>query len=535
MDGKIAAIALTLIVAVPILLGYGMAFEEETYSSFESVNTTNVTDLINNYQEPIYNRYTGPANNQAIWADVYWAGVGYEKSIVSPKYGSVGDNPTSLPILAASSKTYEDVAPDSYTVITDTHFTWNSDGIFSLKVTHDGGTTNLLHPASGVNVFRYGSILMVGSDEYNVKTLEVRSVSIPAAAHDMTINVLTAGSKYGDPAYGWSPVPYVSGWTAVRDVYWMNGYENESVRMMASFSNNEGITITPVSSDGSVQSPGFYFNYSSSGGLTIDVDYGTADTSDDVTYTLGDYSKICIDIGTDSMRVSGLSAWPTMGADPQTYNAINLLYDTALNDISRILLDDISAVDLRVDSARVLTGYYPAIRDSNFSVGGYYPEQTVLVSFQSIAAYGDEFGWGGINYPVQDGALVSADEELNGLRIKDIVLMQEYVDGDSPYYNFYINNTLISNFEQGGLIWFGGDWSLVAKVSQMENVESTRLVWQAGEWAFNGVGSDFALIGLLTCGAVFVGLGMYGRRSGAKVGMLMLITGCAAFIFLAMI
>lgn len=527
MDGKIAAIAVTLIVAVPILLGYGLAFEEETYTSFESVNTTNITDMINNYQEPIYNRYTGPANNQALWMDVYWSGVGYEKSLVSPKYGSVGDNPTSLPILAASAKTYEDVAPDTYTVITDTHFTWNSDGIFSFRVTHDDGSTNLLHPASGVNVVRYGSILLVGSDEYNVKTLEVRSVSIPPAAHNMTINIITAGSKYGDPAYGWNPAPYVSGWTSYRDVYWMNGYENNSVRMMAAFNNNEGITITPVSSDGSAQSPGYYFSCTTSNGITVE--------TDDETYVLGQYSKICIDINTDSMTVSGINSWPTMGADPQTYNTITLPYDNALADISRILLDDLSAVDLRVDSARVLTGYFPAIRDSNFSVGGYYPEQTVLVSFQSIAAYGDQIGWGGWIWQVENGALVSTDEALNGLRIKDIVLMQEYVDGDTPYYNFYINNTLISNFEQGGIIWFGGDWSLVAKVSQMENVESTRLVWQSGEWAWDGVGTEFALIGLLTCGAVFVGLGMYGRRSGAKVGVLMLITGCAAFIFLAMI
>ena len=41
-------------------------------------------------------------------------------------------------------------------------------------------------------------------------------------------------------------------------------------------------------------------------------------------------------------------------------------------------------------------------------------------------------------------------------------------------------------------------------------------------------------MGLITCAAVFVGLGMYGARSGAKVGKLMIICGCAAFVFLAL-
>ena len=527
MNGKIAAIAITLIVAVPILMGYALSFEEETYESYESTQTDNVTDLINNYNEPIYSKYTGSSNNQALWASVRWNGTSvYQPSLVSPKYLSVGDKPTPLPIMAAESKTITVTYNEGFFNIPDTQFTWNADGNISFQLTKDDGTTNLVHPLSGADVVRYGSVFMFGNAEYdNVKTVDAKSLAL--STNSITINTITDGTQYGDPAYGWSPVPYVSGWMAVEDVYWMNGYTNKSIRMMASFSNNEGVSLTPVSSNGTVQTPEYYISYTAADGLVIE--------TDDDSWKLGDYTKAVIDIGTDSIRISGAFAWPTLGSDPQTYNSITLPYDAPIDNITKILIDGTSTVDLRVDSAQVLTGYFPAIRNSNFSVGGYYPEQTVIVSFSAVAAYGDEFGWGGQIWQVENGALVSTDPEINGLRVKDLVLMEEYVDADNPYYNFYINNKLISNFQQGSLIWFGGDWSLVVKVSQMENVESTRLVWQSGEWAWDGVGTDFALIGLLTCGAVFVGLGMYGRRSGAKVGVLMLITGCAAFIFLAMI
>jgi hypothetical protein len=67
----------------------------------------------------------------------------------------------------------------------------------------------------------------------------------------------------------------------------------------------------------------------------------------------------------------------------------------------------------------------------------------------------------------------------------------------------------------------------------LEEVTSTQLRWQPGEFGFDEVG--FIVVGLIACLGAFVGLGMYGRRSGAKVGVLMLICGGAAMVLLMMV
>ena len=59
------------------------------------------------------------------------------------------------------------------------------------------------------------------------------------------------------------------------------------------------------------------------------------------------------------------------------------------------------------------------------------------------------------------------------------------------------------------------------------------MVWHAGEFGLDKRG--FAVAGLLACAALFVALGMSGQRSGAKVGLLLLICGGAAVGFLIII
>ena len=57
--------------------------------------------------------------------------------------------------------------------------------------------------------------------------------------------------------------------------------------------------------------------------------------------------------------------------------------------------------------------------------------------------------------------------------------------------------------------------------------------WSPGEFAFDK--RDFAAVGLLVAGACMVGLGMMGQRSGVKIGVLMLVCGGAALVYLTMI
>ena len=134
-----------------------------------------------------------------------------------------------------------------------------------------------------------------------------------------------------------------------------------------------------------------------------------------------------------------------------------------------------------------------------------------------------------------DGSITVEGKKIRLLQASFSAVYDEETETYTPSINGIELNTELPPSPVAPALGLGGEWSLAVMAYNVEKIEGTHLVWQAGEFAFNGADSNFALIGLLTCGAVFVGLGMYGRRSGAKVGMLMLITGCAAFIFLAMI
>lgn len=87
----LAAIALTLMVACPIGLGYLFAFEQEEVSTWETVKTTNISDLLLNNSTPYYTEYRGTSNNMSL------QNVG--SSITqSPQYVTISETVTPYPI-----------------------------------------------------------------------------------------------------------------------------------------------------------------------------------------------------------------------------------------------------------------------------------------------------------------------------------------------------------------------------------------------------------------------------------------------------
>ena len=67
-----------------------------------------------------------------------------------------------------------------------------------------------------------------------------------------------------------------------------------------------------------------------------------------------------------------------------------------------------------------------------------------------------------------------------------------------------------------------------------EEITLTKTQWNAGQFAWDGMDSNFLMVGLLTSLGVFIALGIYSRRSKSSVWPLMLVAGGAAFLFLIM-
>lgn len=62
----LAAIALTLIIAVPIGLGYGLASHDVPYTSWDTSDSINVSNSILNSSTPYFSEYADPANNSTL-------------------------------------------------------------------------------------------------------------------------------------------------------------------------------------------------------------------------------------------------------------------------------------------------------------------------------------------------------------------------------------------------------------------------------------------------------------------------------------
>ena len=94
----LAAIALTLIIAVPICLGYGLASHDVPYDTWETSNSINLSDQILNYSTPYTIENMGPANNSELMQKWIFIGPGAtETHRVAPEYRSIGDTYSSLP------------------------------------------------------------------------------------------------------------------------------------------------------------------------------------------------------------------------------------------------------------------------------------------------------------------------------------------------------------------------------------------------------------------------------------------------------
>lgn len=98
-----------------------------------------------------------------------------------------------------------------------------------------------------------------------------------------------------------------------------------------------------------------------------------------------------------------------------------------------------------------------------------------------------------------------------------------------------INNVVVSTTPEPSTITFNGKWSLSIITTSQEQYEYTKTEWIAGSFAWDGIDHNFLMVGMLTCLGVFIALGIYGRRSGAKVLPLMLVCGGAALLFFVML
>lgn len=482
-----AAIALTLIVAVPIGLGYGLASAEQTTTSWEPTDVTNVTELLYNNTDDYYTTYVGTTNNSEL------------SSNLVPDYVTVGDTVTSYPAVAYS-----------YVTMTFTTSSWTSmssyaEWSFSLLSGEKCTVQRTIDNGDGTSTT---------SGELLTGPAVVRGTSIDqvqARVNDLTksVAVTTYTGQYADVTAGWK-LPNAT------DTWENNQYNSEVVFTIylpndSSFKLGSALTITNTSGTVTAQR--------SQQGQTYN-------------YTLGSYNYLRAVYSTTGITVYGLSGWPDFGSVPETFNSFTWEYSSPIAAFTSIALTNTGLdVVFRVDSAQVVAGSFPVTKNLFFYFYEKYPGQDAVdFTIKSIGRYGVDFNIGGVNFPVTDGKISGTDADGNTFTtaLRGATVRMIY---DGHAYHASVNGYDLGTVQ--GWVYFNGLWSLTASATVLAQTTSTQQVWAPGEFAFDR--EDFAACGLLVAGICMVGLGMTGNRSGTKIGALLIVCGGAGLAYLTII
>ena len=629
----LAAIALTLMIAVPILLGYGFASHQVTEDRWDPDESVNLSEQILNYQTPYTNASFTASNNTVLMQSWTFPGSGVtEYHAVTPEYRQATTSTTQFPIyethtgyytLTGADPTITNTAPgggtvyrianagypydagqmpnsfvsrslDAFTISISTSATspihWEfetnfnttfidpsspisfvRDGASTYSVTSSAGTTASvanweLRTDAGATITIYperytgltstesvpigsiysfetpttgsmsiklsgaaagggdvyiathdqvlpvsvnGATVTVGSSSYtNVTAVNVAGVS------SLYMTYLTPTGSYADPNYGWGvPAPPSA---AVYRTWWMNNFSNQSVTFLMKFTNDATVYLNPTNE----------YNGASLQTYKIRSIDGTIYVNAPL---LGGYSSLVVPIATDKTTVSGITSWPTMGVSPTLLNTRELSGTTSyFNKVELNLVDaDRANVSFRVNGSNVLAGYFPSTKDYTLSMSDLFPDKDYRLKLNSIGVYGDTINIGSMAFGITDGR-INVGGHL--VPLKGAVI--ESIKKGGVYENT-INGYTLADSPTSAPITFGGEWSLTVTGNTLKEVHPTHMEWSPGEFAFDK--RDFAAVGLLVAGACLLGLGMIGQRSGIKIGVLLLICGGAALVYLTFV
>lgn len=623
----LGAIALTLVICVPIGLGYLLAVDEETEEGWQTSDQYNISDMLLNSTTDYYMTYTGPGNNSTLIQSIYYPSGGVtETQQVAPSYVKVGATYTSLPtystttakydLYAGSSSTYTlngasepqsvgylsgatyalggfayvvltitssntslhwtlnydsgtiytknqtvavqisdpitpagsvtphltyrlfnsslpngyvdtttysvmtdgdgtvTVGTRSYTQIAPTATSWSADlpAHSSVRLTNASGTTYVATDDDTLLTVASSGLVSVGGTTLT-KVTKVE-VAEGLGYSEMYYSYTTPDGKYANPAYGWT-IP-TSG--VIKSTHWLNNQLNSEARIMLSLPDGASdVYLGPTY--GSTSYTALTIHKASSGGTV------TANGM-----TLGVYSYLMVEVTPDGYTVSGIKGWPSTGADPVTLNSVTV--PATIGNFSQITLSGTTtSVQIRVDSTEMVAGSYPSTRDYVLALSDVYGDTAVSLKLNSIGVYGDKLtisaGSDSVSFPVNGGKILIGETSVS---LKGAMIAAVPIDGA---WQVSINGYDVANFSTVPSITFGGEWSLTVMAYKLETTTQTRMAWQPGEFALDEKG--FAAAGILVAGALLVILGMTGQRSSAKMGLLMLILGGAAMVYLTLI
>lgn len=552
---KIAVIALVAVIAVPILIGYGMNLSESTYTDYKaSDDSVNVTPLIFNgtdYSSTFGNTYQLNTNFEAQYYPIYPM---YNTTNVSTK--------TSFPFRCGVDNNWN-TETQNLTYCTEyigtMTYNYSASSYITAKI-YSGSTListlnhiSYIHYVQSTDTIEYIVMTSVnGTYENSISGGNYTSIQYsPTGGQTATRHwaiQYNDNRAYTDISGGY----YFSKSQLDHVAFWKIMLPNKTTSVLLSVDLNSitdstysvsigGITLSKTTTGGNItwtanrlsDSVELYYDPNVSHN-TYQILFEYPDNSrpsTDPTYPdpyreyerhvqfryIGNWSQF---IGeANYYQVYDINYWQYSIPDNNYINGLNLT-----NAYSR-------TPTVRVDSAQFLGLEYQVIENNTYQPSSFKTNPSTKLT--NLQKSGTQIVFGGQTFNVNSNentiTLQSHDIPIDGLIFSSI-------PNDSGTYDNKIGNTLISTSAQPSTITFNGKWVISVATSSSEQFTYTTTEWNVGSFAWDGIDTNFLIVGLITCLGVFVALGIYARKSrSGGIIPLMIAVGCAAMVFFIML
>ena len=557
MVNKIAVIAIVAILAVPIMIGYGMNLEPTVVTEYLADNDqVNTTQLLQNGTVPNYLH----ADAYQINTSFSYPGVGTADLI--PSYYGISSTVSSycLRVFHYKNQSWNNVNQNidypyfyeqfDYDPANNSH----SITVYGLV----GGVETLLYTFNNIHSICYYKDTGDYTISYYTGTgYNVQYYSLNGQLTKLILNTISGKSDvyissyrdgyYADIAAGFYFEGEPNKWridlpegskSAVLTIN-LDSITASTYRILFTSAFNNYTTLEKTTTGGVVSwkyifngtPTELYYNPNISNN-TYQIYFDISKTSEDSTYK---YFKL-------DTTFKYVGSWPTVIGKANYYKEYSFTQNTHLSLSSPdATLDHIDFISynnsnnlgnspiMRMDDVYLRGFDLPAIVNNTYDPASF--KNNPLTTIKNINLYGSSIVFGGNTYTVDStGNITLGTHEIP---VDNLKLESTPTTGG---YENKINGYVVSVTANPSTITFYGSWrATVVTDSQSVNTYN-HTEWKVGQFAWDGIDQNFLIVGLITSLAAFLGLGIYARKSNSKgVIPLMIVCGGAAALFFVML
>lgn len=519
-DGKLCGLVVLLCVICPILVGYAWPVGADNDIAYETGDPSDITADSINAKLPVYVPYNDPYNNnQNVFDDFFYSN---EPVAITLNEGPIW---VSTPELRGQT-----VTTDSYGFYTINNVsTWQNWGsavsvIFPLDIwdeidIDDGGSVAemvVYYPATDKMFFKH-----LGSEEFQpVESHKLIFSGSSNATVNLQFIVYYQEGYYADLTEGMKVPWYTSSW--------FNGYLNKGANILFStIDNNSQIDLFVIDPDQlSPPTHDTHIRISvSSGVIRMNVyDNGTLYYSQELgSISVYDKVLLTIDYDTASIALSGLRGLTSFIGDYSAAIRQTIIADWENPVIFRsFTIDRYSGSNAAWYVADTLSGVAETDGSHNYSMDlrQYTASGSCQLNIRSVLQHGDSMTFvingNTITGNIQKGILsITGSTGLIEVPVNNLLIG---LIGNA----FYINGQELAQYSTitEAKIYFNGDWKMSLYYYPMTEISVKTYSWLPGGFGLDI--SGFCSVGLITSFGSALGLGLYGRRSGMRIGLVTL-------------